>query len=192
MVGVARRLVEPAAEVLEAGRVDPRVVRLERREAHADRRRAEQLGQRGGDRLDPRPLPGEVHVGVDGVAHARQHALLGLELGARHAQGLAEPQPRLDPAAALRGAVVVEDPLDPHPAHVDLRAVGEDRRVFERDAALVVEAIRDPALQLIPRQLPRVHAHMERVEVVVAAALRAQLGDERLARAGGHVGFQVN
>jgi hypothetical protein len=75
---------------------------------------------------------------------------------------------------------VVDDALDPLAPDRDLVAVGHDRRVLERDALLVVEAVRDPALQLLTRQLTRVHAPVERVLVVIARALRTQAGDELL------------
>jgi len=75
-------------------------------------------------------------------------------------------------------AVVVDDARDPHAAHLDLGAVGEDRRVLERNALLVAEAVGDPPLQLLARELARVHPDVERVEVVVARPLRAQPLDE--------------
>ena len=188
------------SEVLESFWIDPRIVLLERGEADADRRRAEQLGEGGRDRLDPGPLAREVHIGVDRIPHRREHPPLGQELVARHAQRLAEPQPRLDPALPGGRAVMVDDPLDPLAPDLDVGTVREDRRVLERDALLVVEAVRDPALQLFARELTRVHAHMERVEVVVAAPLRAQPGDELLggprtrpqAIARGHVALSPN
>ena len=82
---------------------------------------------------------------------------------------------------------MVDDPLDPLAAHLDLGAVGEDRRVLDRDARLVVEAVGDPALQLLARELARVHPHVERVEVVVARALRAEALDEVVRRPGGRL-----
>ena len=75
---------------------------------------------------------------------------------------------------------MVDDALDPLAPDLDLVAVGHDRRVLERDALLVVEAVRDPALELLARQLAGVHAPVERVLVVIARALRAQAGDELL------------
>src|SRR3954454_23346732 len=184
MLGVARRELEAGAEVLEAGRVDPRVVALERGHPDLDGRRPEQLRERRRHRLDPRLTAREVHVGVDRVAHGREHAPLGLELLARDTQRLPEAQPRLDAAGPRPRAVMVDDPSDPLAADVEVGAVREDRRVLEGDAALVVEAVRDPALQLLARELARVHAHVERVEVVVPAPLRAQPGDELLGRPG--------
>src|SRR5436190_20013420 len=100
------------------------------------------------------------------------------QLRARDAERLAEPQPRLDAARLLGRAVVVDDPLYPRAADLDIRAVRQDRGVLQRDALLVVEAVRDPAPQLLARELPGVHAPMEGVQVVVARALRAQARDE--------------
>src|SRR6185503_13104309 len=134
-----------------------------------------------------RPLAREVHVGVDREADPGEHVPLGDELLARHAEGLAQAQPRLDPARPLGRAVVVDDPLDPLAAHLDLGAVGEDGRVLDRDALLVVEAVGDPALQLVARELARVHPHVERVQVVVARALRAQTLDEVVPGPGGRL-----
>ena len=165
---VARRLVEPRAEVVEPGRVDPRVVRLHRLEPHPDRGRAEQLRQRRRDRLDPRLLAREVHVRVDGVAHPGETRARSdsSSRGRRRAPRRAAATTRSRPSVG--GAVVVEDPLDPLAPDLDLGAVGEDRRVLDRDARLVVEAVRDPALELLAGQLAGVHADVERVEVVVA------------------------
>ena len=58
----------------------------------------------------------------------------------------------------------------------------QDRRILERDALLVVEAVRDPALQFVARERACVHAPVERVLVVVPGALRAQPRDELLTR----------
>src|SRR3954467_15103816 len=104
--------------------------------------------------------------------------MLREQLGARDAERLAEAQPRLGSAAALGRAVVVDDALDPLAPDLDLGAVRQDRGVLQRDALLVVEAVRDPALQLLAPELAGVHAPVERVQIVVARALRAQAGDE--------------
>jgi len=178
---VTRREHEAGTEVLEPRRVDPGVVALERVEPHPDRGRAEELGERGRDRFDPRPRAGEVHVGVDRVAHSGHDAPLGLELLALDAERLAEPQPGFDAARLGGGAVVIDDARDPLAPDLDLGAVGQDCGVLERNAALVVEPIRDPALQLRARELAGVHALVEGVQVVVARALRAQALDELLA-----------
>ena len=77
-----------------------------------------------------------------------------------------------------RRAVVVDDALDPLAPDLDLGAVGQDRRVLQRDALLVVEAVGDPALQLLARELAGVHPLMEGMQVVVARSLGAQAGDE--------------
>jgi hypothetical protein len=115
----------------------------------SSRLRPEELGERRRDRFDPRLPPREVHVGVDGVPHPRQHAPLRFELVTVDAERVSEPQPRLDPARTGGRAVVIDDPLDPQAPDRDLRAVREDRRVLDGDAALVVEAVGDPTLKLL-------------------------------------------
>jgi hypothetical protein len=147
-------------------------------EPDADRAGPEKLGERGGDGLDPRLGAGEVDVGVDGVAHRGQDPALRHEVVARDAEGLPEPQPRLDAARPFAGAVVVDDALDPFAPDLDLGAVRQDRRVLERDRLLVVEAVGDPALQLLAREVAGVHAPVKGVEVVVARSQGAQAGDE--------------
>ena len=124
VLGVAGRLGEASPEVGELLGVDPGVVAFERGEPLSHQVGREQLGQRGCHRLDPRPGPREVDVGVDGESHAGQTVSLVLDLFAGQADGLAEPQPRLDPAGSLGGAVVVDDALDPAAAYLTVRAVG--------------------------------------------------------------------
>jgi hypothetical protein len=155
---------------------------LERRQPDADRAGAEELRERRRDSFDPGLAPREVHVGIDGVPHPRQDAPLGLELVTRDAQRLPEPQPRLDPARSGGRAVVVDDPLDPHAPDLELGAVREDRRVLDGDAALVVEAIGDPALKLLAGELAGVHAHVEAVKVVIPRAQPPQALGELLRR----------
>ena len=53
-------------------------------------------------------------------------------------------------AMAQRGLVVDDAPY-PLPPNLDLGAVRQDRRVLQRDALLVVEAVRNPPLQLLAR-----------------------------------------
>ena len=112
--------------------------------------RREQLGERRAHRLLPRRAAREVHVGVDGEAHAGHARRRGSRrCVARQPHRLGEPQPRLDAARIVAVAVVVEDALHPVAPHRAIRAVGEDRGVLDRDADLVVEAVRDPAADLL-------------------------------------------
>ena len=55
-----------------------------------------------------------------------------------------------------------------------IRAVGEDRRILQRDVDLVVEAVGHPALDLLAAGAPFVHGAMERMMNVVQRALGAQ------------------
>src|SRR5205807_3925239 len=94
---------------------------------------------------------------------------------ALEADGLAQAQPRLDAALASARAVVVEDTLDPSPALLALGHVGEDCRVLDGDADLVIEAVQHPALHLRLGAAAAVHGDVEGVMDVVALALGAQL-----------------
>ena len=170
---VPRRLDETGPEVLQAGGVDPPVVAFERVEPHADRSGPEELGERRRDGLDPWLGAREGHVGVDGVAHGGQDAPLGRELVARDAEGLPQPQPRLDATGALGGAVVVDDALDPFTAMVAVRHVGKNCSVLDRNADLVVEAVVDPALHLFAGAFAAVHGDVKRVMNVIAVTLGA-------------------
>src|SRR5262249_34569068 len=58
----------------------------------------------------------------------------------------------------------------------------------DRNDDLVVVAIRHPALELLAGELAGVHAHVERVEMVVARALRAKGVDEFVGRERGLIG----
>ncbi len=80
--------------------------------------------------------------------------------------------------AAELEAVVVEDALHPAAPHLAVGAVGQHRRVLDRNRDLVVEAVRHPAANLLGRGAPAVEHHVERVVDVVRAATLAQLGFE--------------
>ena len=68
---------------------------------------------------------------------------------------------------------MIDDALDPLLAHLALRAIGEDQRVFHRNIDLVVKAVRHPELQLVARQLAAVHPLIERMQMMVAALQHA-------------------
>ena len=166
--GVARRLLRAAAEVAQAGGVDPRVVLLEGGDAGLHDVAGEELGERRGDAL-------EQVVGLDEAprsrrrrAHAGQHVREALDLAALEADGLGQREPELEPAAALLVAVVVVDALHPAAPEARVRGLREDQPVLDRDARLVVVAVAHPGLDLLPGQRARVHAQVERMAVVVA------------------------
>ncbi|MNY31959.1 hypothetical protein D3C86_1661460 [compost metagenome] len=73
---------------------------------------------------------------------------------------------------------MVENPLQPLPAHVAVRAVGQDGSVFQGDVDLVIEAIGDPALDLLAAGASGVHGLVEGMVDVVVGALGAQGGFE--------------
>ena len=118
---VAGSLIEPGPEVGEAVPVDPGVEALERGEPLGHQVRREQLGQRRRHRLHPGPGAGE-----RSRRRRRRTAPRGRgDVRRAPPRGSARP-PR--PGAAMprcrpprRGAVVVDDPADPAPAHLDGR-----------------------------------------------------------------------
>src|SRR5690606_39875696 len=113
----------------------------------------------------------EVHVRIDGVTNPGEHAPLAPQLLARQPHRLAQAKPRLDTPFALAGPVVVQDPDDPLAPDVDVGTVRENRRILDGDAPLVIEAVRHPAPDLLLRQLTRVHALVEGVQIVVRPTL---------------------
>ena len=126
----------------------------------------------------------------DREAHAGQHVDETLAALAREADGLGEPQPRIYAAGIVAVAVVIEDSLHPAAAHRAVRAIREDRSVFDRDADLIVEAVRYPTANLLGRRLARVQHHVERMVDVIAAAesLQARL---EVGTAPGRIGCSV-
>src|SRR5205823_10979331 len=124
--------------------------------------------------LDPRPPPTKIDVRVDGKANSRQDVRLTLQLVPRDTERLTEPQPRLDPAGAGLGAVVIDNAAKPLTTHLDLGTVREHRRVLERNAPLVVVPVGDPAPQLCRCELAVIHPDVEWVQIVVARSLSRQ------------------
>ena len=95
---VAPRQTHAALEVLQARRVDPRVVlRPGGQSLFVDLGR-EQFRERGAHTFRPGRAPGEVHVRIDGEAHAGAHLGEALHDRARKADRLGQAQPRVDPA----------------------------------------------------------------------------------------------
>ena len=152
---IPRSLDEARSEVFQSCRVDPRVVLRKRRQPFVHQRWGEQFGQRAGHCLDPPVGLAERHIRFSGQAHSGEHMALVLHLLARDAERFAELDPALDAAGARFEAVVVDDPLNPLPAHIGVGAVGQDRAILSRDRALVGEAVGDPSLELaLGRGLP--------------------------------------
>ena len=108
----------------------------------------------------------------DGRAHAGHDVPSIPRLFARQSGRLREPQPGFDPALAGGQTVLIDEPLPPGPTHVGLGTIRDDRRVFHRQVALVVKAVRHPAANLRRRQQPLVHLLMERMAIVIAVARR--------------------
>ena len=88
-------------------------------------------------------------------------------------------------------AIVIQNPLQPEPAHTSVRAVGHDGGVFLGNLDLVVVPVGHPAADLFGRALPAVHGFMVRVVDVVVLALGAQ-GLLEIRPVHGGVGFGVH
>ncbi len=69
---------------------------------------------------------------------------------------------------------MVEQALDPLATDFPVRAVGQDRGVLERDVHLIVETIRDPALDLLASGTAFIHRHVVGVMDVVIRAFGTQ------------------
>src|SRR6266403_3146995 len=88
----------------------------------------------------------------------------------------------LETAPPCIRAVVIENAVNPDSPNFAHGAIGENRRVFDRNILLIIETISDPAAQCFRRKLAFVHGDMERMFVVVSArADVAQVFDERFA-----------
>ena len=151
---IAARQADAALEVMQAGAVDPRVVLRPIGQPLLVDFRREQFRQRRTRRLLPGRAPRKIHIRIHGEADPRQHITRLSTLRARKPGGLREPQPGLDAARIIPITVVIQNPLHPLAAHRAVRAVGEDRGILDRDVDLVVEAVRDPAPDLL-RRAPR-------------------------------------
>src|SRR5271169_5007729 len=85
----------------------------------------------------------------------------------RHSAGLRELQPGFDTARSRSGAIMVTDSMQPSPSHFASWTIGNDRRVLDRQIALIIKAIGDPAANGVRRELARVHPDVEQMLVVI-------------------------
>ena len=167
-VGVARRLRKPGGEVGEGVLVDEVVAREHRARALADDGGREQLGERGRDGLQKRPLAHEVHVGVDCETGRGQHSVFGEDALPIEPQPLAQVQPLRDAPLSLASAVVVHDALRPLPAQIRVDDPRHQGRVLDGDSTLVVVAVERPGLNLSAVERSIAHQSVEGMVVVVA------------------------
>ena len=112
-VGVAVGLVEAALEILHGLLADEVVVLEHAGDALAVDGGREQLGERGGHRLQQRALAHEIDIGLDGKARGGQRALHGDDVGAVEAERVGQHQPALDAALLAAVAVVIEQAVHP-------------------------------------------------------------------------------
>ena len=133
-VGVAVGLVEAALEILHGPLADEIVALQHAGDALAVDGRREQLGQRGGHRLQQRALAHEIDVGLDGEARGRQRALHGDHVGAVEAQRVGEHQPALDAALLAAGAVMIEHAMHPFAAQLAVVRAAHQGGILARHA----------------------------------------------------------
>src|SRR5207302_11283350 len=135
------------------------------------------------------PLLDELDVVVAGEPHPRQNRAAARDLLGVEADPVGQPEPEAEPALTLLLAVVVADPVDPHPPEGRVVGLGDDDRVLDGDARLVVVAVEHPLLELLLRELALVHEHVVAVVIVVTAgALALEPLDEGVARQRRRVG----
>ena len=96
-------------------------------------------------------------------------------------------QPFLETAAPLAGAVVVDHALRPDAAQLGIEEARHERRILDRNAALIIVAVERPGLNLALGELAVAHQRVKRVPVVVTfGADLAQPGFEVLTAVSGH------
>src|ERR1700680_4788195 len=79
--------------------------------------------------------------------------------------------------------------MNPGAAYFASRTIGEDRGIFDRDIALIVEPVRDPAAQRFGRNPALIHRHMKGMFIVISAPSdRADFRDKSFAiqKSGSH------
>src|SRR5258708_11553316 len=127
----------------------------------------EELRQRRGHSFEQRPVLHQIDIGIDRVAYSREHFPAAHNALSGQTQGLGQADPALDSTLEIVVAVVIEHTLAPRPAKTRVIAARKDNRILDRDAALVIVAIENPALQLSPSEFALMHQKMKRVLMVI-------------------------
>ena len=109
----------------------------------------------------------ELDVGVHRKTNGRQNSTPFEQRFAPQAGRLGKPQPSLDASRAARCAIVILDARAPIAAKSGVFTAGQNHRVFDGHAALVIKAVKRPSLQLSAGQQTLVHAQMERMAVMI-------------------------
>ena len=152
-------------------------------DALADDHRREQLGERGGDRLQQGLLAHEMHIGLDGELRARQQPAQRGDVFALEPEPVGELEPARDAAVAFMLAVMIVQARAPLAAHVRVLAARDQARVLQRDHRLVIVAVERPGLHLSLGALAAVQQAVERMQAMIALrADVAQLGLEFVRR----------
>ncbi len=91
VLDIPPRLLQPLAEVVITGRIDPAVVLRPGVEPRLVDGRREEFGQRTAGRLLPDGAAGEIDIGVYREAYAGQHEFLRQHLFAVQPHGFGQP-----------------------------------------------------------------------------------------------------
>jgi hypothetical protein len=113
MIHIALCQRDTAAEILQPVLLDPRIVFRPRRQSLAMNRRGEQLRQRRAHCFLPGRLAREIHIRIDGEAHAWNQPRQSFDFGALQTHGFGQTQPGLDAARIVAMTVVIQNALDP-------------------------------------------------------------------------------
>jgi hypothetical protein len=89
------------------------------------------------------------------------------------ANGFGKRKPGFDAPLVLFVTVVIKNALNPQAPGIPIAAIREDRRIFERDGLLVVEAVGNPTTHGFGRNAVVVHRLMEGMMDVVEPLLAA-------------------
>src|SRR5438552_297588 len=180
--GIARRLLQAAAEIAHDIGIDEVVMLQHPADALFVQVGRKQLGQRGGDRFQRRLVAAEMHIGFHRKACRRQDAFGRFHIGAVEPEPLGQFEPALDAALTAGIAVVVLDPVPPFLPDAAVAKARDHDRILDRDRALVIVAVERPGLHLALVQFAAVQEAMERMQAVIARG--ADLAQRRLQLAG--------
>src|SRR5437016_2606373 len=162
--GIARRLLQAAAEIAHDIGIDEIIVLQHAADALFVQVRCEQLGERGGDGFQRRPVAAEMHIGLHRKARRRQNAFGRFHIGAIEPEPLGQLQPALDAALAAEVAVMVFNPVPPFLPDAAIAETRDHDGVLQRDGALVIVAVQRPGLHLALVELAAMQETMKRMQ----------------------------
>ncbi len=178
MLDIAPRLAQARAEIVVASSVDPWVVGRPGVESRLMDLGGKEFGQRTAGRFLPARATGEIDVGVHRETHAGQHPFLGEDLLAIQPPPLRPGVARLRCRPRCRGHHRGRGSVAAIPGARRGPGSWRESRRPSGDVDLIVEAIGDPALDLLAAGAAGVHGLVEGMVDVVVGALGAQGGFE--------------